>query len=305
LRDAALTRSTTGLQFVKDGESAAFQWHAITLEPEKPGHLKLDVIDEAGESSPAFVQVRHVESGRLWPIADHHDFQPIVHDVTGPPEQMLWWLPIHGPQGSVKVSLPGMDPSYMWLVTPPVEVTLPAGDWEIRTLRGVEHLPARENITINSDQWHEETVEMPRWVNMADRGWISGDDHVHGRLMNSADAGMLLALAKAMDVRVSNILEMGDAHRTYYTQRGFGDDFRVVHDGYWLVPGQEDPRSVLGHNIGLNLSGLARDVERYHDLEWVAREVRSQGGLFGQTHVGQNACWADRGMALDDGARGV
>jgi hypothetical protein len=298
LREVPLARSTTGLRLIKDGEQEPFAWHALTLEPETPGHLRLAIMDEHGDSSPAFVSLRHVETGRLWPIADAHDFNSIVHNVTGPPSQMLWWLPIHGPQGSVKVPVPGPLAGYYWLISPPVEVTLPPGEWEVTALRGIEHEPQRLRVQINAGRWQETVVQAPRWIDMAARGWISGDDHVHGRLMNSADAHTLLALSHAMDIRVANILEMGDAQRTYYTQRGFGPDFRVRQGETWLIPGQEDPRSLLGHNIGLNLTGLARDLDHYLALDWVSREVRAQGGLFGQTHVGQNACFAHRGMAI-------
>jgi hypothetical protein len=64
------------------------------------------------------------------------------------------------------------------------------------------------------------------------------------------------------------------------------------------VPGQEDPRSLLGHAIGLNLSVRVRDLHRYLLNDWWAEEIHKQGGLYGHTHVGGKACLVEREMAL-------
>jgi hypothetical protein len=133
---------------------------------------------------------------------------------------------------------------------------------------------------------------------MKRRGWYSGDDHVHARLMHSEDAFKLLTCAKATDIQVSNILEMGNEVRTWYAQRGFGKAFRVQDGDYILVPGQEDPRSALGHSIGLNLTSMVRDLDRYLQNDWIADQMHAQGGLYGITHVGEQACLAHRDLAM-------
>jgi len=162
----------------------------------------------------------------------------------------------------------------------------------------LEYIPVQESFQIKSGQWTHKTVKLARYTDMAARGWISGDDHTHARLMSSEDAEKLIAIARAADIRVCNILEMGDWMRSYYPQRGFGKQFRVNEGDYWIVPGQEDPRSLLGHAIGLNLSARVRDLQRYLLNDWWAEQIHDQGGLYGHTHVGQKACLVEREMAL-------
>jgi hypothetical protein len=141
---------------------------------------------------------------------------------------------------------------------------------------------------------------LKRWTDMPARGWFSSDDHIHSRLMSGEDAGRLMTWARAADIHIANILEMGDSARTWYPQRGFGPEFRVRDESgrHWLIPGQEDPRSMLGHAIGLNLKSRVRDVTRYYLNDWLAGEIHRQGGLYGHTHVGENALMVHREMAL-------
>ena len=49
-----------------------------------------------------------------------------------------------------------------------------------------------------------------RWVKMSDRGWYSGDDHVHMQIQSDADAERMMFWAQAEDTHLVNILEMGD-----------------------------------------------------------------------------------------------
>jgi hypothetical protein len=94
------------------------------------------------------------------------------------------------------------------------------------------------------------------------------------QLLNQILSKYLLEMAKAEDVHVVNVLEMGhhkpgiDAmgHKhgeTDFKQDGFGPEFRVNKDDYWVVSGQEDPRSRFGHIIGLNINQLVRDSSTY------------------------------------------
>ncbi len=109
--------------------------------------------------------------------------------------------------------LPGASRGRYWIVADPLEVTLPAGKWDIRVLHGPEYLPIMETVEVNADKWTHRSYQLKRWTNMPEQGWYSGDDHVHARLMNSEDATKLIAYTRATDVHVANILEMGDHQR--------------------------------------------------------------------------------------------
>ena len=59
--------------------------------------------------------------------------------------------------------------------------TLPAGDYKLRIERGKEYHPAELAIELG-DSPVDQTVELKRWINVAERGWYSGDTHVHRTL---------------------------------------------------------------------------------------------------------------------------
>ncbi|HZN32647.1 MAG TPA: hypothetical protein VFB80_02475, partial [Pirellulaceae bacterium] len=60
----------------------------------------------------------------------------------------------------------------------PFEAELPAGKYTITVEKGKEYLAHEEQVTL-ADAGAKLDVRLRRLVNMADRGWYSGDTHVH------------------------------------------------------------------------------------------------------------------------------
>ena len=60
----------------------------------------------------------------------------------------------------------------------PFTAALPPGEYTITVERGKEYFPAKTLVTIGEDPV---TIQIPlqRWVAMGERGWFSGDTHVH------------------------------------------------------------------------------------------------------------------------------
>ncbi|KAA5538692.1 hypothetical protein FYK55_26625 [Roseiconus nitratireducens] len=262
---------------------------AMELETEPRGQLAVDVVDDEGESIPVLMRIEAHDGGELWEPAEALDLRPLLNDIVPHLSSTGRGYPFY---------LPGDRGGRYWIVKPPLEMPLPTGKWDISVIRGLEFEPLRETVSVDEGRWTRIRLQPKRWIEMPSRGWYSGDDHVHARLQTSEDARKLIDYTAAVDIHVANVLEMGDVMRTYYPQRGFGRSFRV-HDGdHWVVPGQEDPRSVLGHAIGLNLQSRVRDVNRYLSNDWVADNIHRQGGLYGHTHVGPQACFVHREMAL-------
>jgi hypothetical protein len=279
-----------GFTVRRQGETKPAATKSVSWRVRPWGQITLN-FEEAGVGpTPALLSLRSVEGGVLWEPAGAIDFRPQLNDVVNqsifePGRGYMFWLP-------------GERRGRFWIVPHRVEMAIPAGKWDVRVQRGPEHLPIRVIVEIAPEEWVRRSFETRRWCDMKELGWYSGDDHVHARLMSGDDADRLLKYVQAVDINVANILEMGDYSRSYYSQRGFGRKFRVQDGAHWLVPGQEDPRSMLGHAIGLNLQDRVRDVKRYLMNDDLARDMHKQGGLYGHTHVGPNACMVHREMAL-------
>ncbi len=289
LKQLPSNRTTAHLTFHDAVANDPLYTYALTFQAAPRGQIAIDVVDDSDGSIPVLMSITSHDGGEMWEPAEAVDLRTVLNDV----------VPHLSPSGrGYMFYLFGERRGRYWIVKPPLEMPLPAGRWDIRVLRGLEYSPIRQTVTVEPDKWTRIKLQPKRWTHMPERGWYSGDDHVHARLETSEDARRLLNYTRAVDINVANVLEMGDAMRTYYAQRGYGKDFRVQHDNHWLVPGQEDPRSVLGHAIGLNLQSKVRDLDRYLSNDWIAAQIHEQGGLYGHTHVGPNACFVHREMAL-------
>lgn len=289
LQRVPLDQTISYLQFVDATNPQRAFTHALTFPATAYGQFALDVVDDKQASTPVLLQIAAAGSGLLQEPAEAVDLRNVLNDV----------VPHLNSSGrGYMFYLPGERRGRYWVVKPPLEMPLPAGQWELTVLRGLEYSPIRKTVTIKEDEWTRMELQPKRWTNMPRRGWYAGDDHVHAQLLTSEDARNVMAYCQAVDINIANILEMGDVMRTYYQQRGFGRSFRVQQGNHWLIPGQEDPRSVLGHAIGLNLKSKVRDLDRYLSNDWIAQQIHQQGGLYGHTHVGPKACFVEREMAL-------
>ena len=137
--------------------------------------------------------------------------------------------------------LPGPLNGQFWCTPGPFDMALAPGGWQVGIRRGVEHEEVFEEVAFTSGGTVAKTFRPRRWVDMRRRGWWSGDDHVHYRLLNDDDGRRLMAWVRAEDIHLANVVKMGDIYRTYFEQRGFGPAQRVVQGDTALVPGQECP----------------------------------------------------------------
>ncbi len=58
------------------------------------------------------------------------------------------------------------------------KVNLPPGTYTVTAERGKEYLPQVTTVTLGNEPLQIE-LKLKRWINMAERGWFSGDGHVH------------------------------------------------------------------------------------------------------------------------------
>jgi hypothetical protein len=91
----------------------------------------------------------------------------------------------------------------------PFEVSLPAGKYTITALRGKEYFEASQTVTIADKDVHVE-LTTKRWIHMAERGWYSGDTHVHRTLADLPN----LILAEDLNVALPLTHWVTDSEQT-------------------------------------------------------------------------------------------
>jgi hypothetical protein len=264
----------------------------VAVDAPPTGRLKVEILsDDTGLPTPAMVQLQWLYDGSVRPPSTAVDFTNQFDSQSRTRERI---------QGSRWISYPGMEPGHFWICSGPFDMALPPGDWKITMLKGGEHLSIVDTISIKPGTTVKKSYRPKRWVNMADRGWYSGDDHVHMQIQSDADAARLHVWAEAEDTHLLNILEMGDHERTFFQQRDFGKSARSQSGDTILVPGQEDPRIAhLGHTIALNISQPVRDTSRYYLHDWVYDRVHEYGGLYGYAHVNRGLFNIERDLSMN------
>jgi len=263
-------------------ESMDLEWSAGPS-----GHLELTVFDEQTHEVPFMVSLTRT--------SDDLDFEP-------PNALRLGALfEGNGRTGNRRETrLPRTLGGYTWCVPKGFFVELPVGEWEIVVRRGIEHVPVRETVHIAEGKTTKKIICSRRWENMAERGWFSGDDHVHCRTVDDADTDRVMTWAKAEDVHVVNALRMDDIKQSHFTPRGFGKENRVVEGDFAIVPGQEGPRTYdMGHVIGLNITDHVWNPDTYHCYDYAFDELREQGGVTGYAHAHAAAFNVHRDMSMN------
>jgi hypothetical protein len=261
----------------------------IDVRTPEPGRLKITVLsDDTGEPTPAMIRL-------VWGV-DGIDRVPSNGIEFGPQFDYQG----HG-TGRRPSNYPGRLGGEYWCIPGPLDMEVPPGEWEIRVRRGAEHIPIFDTVSVASGEVVAKVYRPKRWVDMRHLGWYSGDDHVHCRIVSDLDAERLMAWVRAEDVHLANVVKMGDIYRTWFEQRGFGTDYRVVEGDRILSPGQECPRThqQLGHTLAMNTREMVRDTEQYFLYDTVFDRVHAQGGLSGYAHVNSGMFHVHRDMSIN------
>ncbi len=287
LRDLPMGRTHHRVTF--GGEGSTPVTLPVAWQTPRPGRLALTVLsDDTGEPAPAMVQLRWETDGRVYPPSNAVDLATRFEGQGNASSRR-------------SALLPGELRGDYYCVPGPFDMMLQPGEWRITVRRGLEHVPVVETVMVPEGGLVTRTCRPRRWVNMVARGWYSGDDHVHFRMMNDLDAEILMAWVRAEDIHVANVVRMGDISRTYFEQRGWGPAYRVLRGAYALSPGQECPRThnELGHTLAMNTTGMVRDTERYYLYDEHFDQVHAQGGLAGYAHVNANLFHVERDMTMN------
>ena len=284
-----IPQGRTLIEFEFNGPNDAMTSVGLETVTMAHGMLAVRVLsDDTGRPAPAMIRLAWRTDGSEVRPANALDFG-VLFDRQGQAT------------GQRRMQIPGALGARYWCIPGPFEMALAPGEYEVTVLRGVEHRPVRETVTVRSNETTRRTWRPKRWVDMRRRGWYSGDDHVHTQMLSDQDAGMVLKWIQAEDVRLANVVKMGDIYRTWFEQRGFGPAYRAEENGYIVSPGQECPRThdELGHTLAMNITAMVRDTERYYLYDTVFDEVHRQGGLAGYAHVNSDLFQVHRDMSIN------
>jgi hypothetical protein len=279
--------------------------------------VKIEIIEEGSRQiTPAMVCITGVKDGavRVPPYA-------LIPDTVSAPAEFYsgiaykkdknWVGPIRKTNGvgfeenrsscyDMLPSIPYWKEPVMYQTSGDFTIRMPVGKWHISIEHGNEFIPIEDVIVVTGKENQlAKTFLLKRWINLPGEGWYSGDVHVHHPTTKQEFKDYLLEYAKAEDVHLVNVLEMGHHLGTDFKQEGFGEKFRVCRDDICLVSGQEEPRSDFGHVIGLNIQHLTRDTSVYNYYDLVFKKLHLQpGAIVGFAHFAFNGSKIQRGLPM-------
>ena len=250
------------------------------------GRIHLEIRD-AASSRPIPARVGLYDSTGRMPLPS--DNALLVHRFTDEVRR-LWVSP--------RAFWPS-DNRQAFYVSGVYEASVPTGRYELVVTRGLEYRSDRRFIEVGSERPSRVVVDLQRHADLPARGWYSADGHMHiGR--DVVDDNQVWTQSAAEDVHLSNLVQMGNLSRTHFHQPAWGKAGQYEKDGYVILSGQEDPRTVQrGHTLHHNIAApIHLPSDDYFAYDRAFAEARRHGGFSGYAHQGE-LFNGRRGLALD------
>ncbi len=247
----------------------------VELLEEGRSWVHVTVVDgDAGRPVPCRVHFRS-PSGVPYQPHGHHDH---VNSDLG-----TWHIDVGGDLRLGRITYAYIDGTCQgWL---------PWGDVIVDVARGFEYEPLRQVVHIAPGQ-RDLTLRLDRWISMRERGWYSGDSHVHFLSAQGA-----LTEQQGEDLNVVNLLQSQWGRLFTNVEDFTGRPHESGTGPYVTFVGQENRQPMLGHLILWALrtpvlpfcSGGPPEAEPGAALEttlshW-ADECHAQGGTVIVPHI--------------------
>jgi hypothetical protein len=180
-------------------------------------------------------------------------------------------------------------------------ILLPPGEYDVSYGRGPEYRVLNRKMTVPSGQSsHKESFKLERWIKLADKGWYSGDHHIHAAGCAHYEAPMegvtpadMMRHVLGEDLNVGCVLSWGPC---WYFQKQFFDGklHPLSTDRYLMrydVEVSGFPSSHAGHLCLLRLKeddypGTTK-IEQWPSWDLpVLKWGKGQGAVVGFSHSG-------------------
>ena len=192
----------------------------------------------------------------------------------------------------------GYQPDSSCYVDGSFTLNLNPGKYNVELSKGMEYLDQVHQFELKYGETKELKFEMQRWINMADSGWYSADDHIHIR-RSPRENPLILKWVEAEGLNVGVMLQMGDFWTTYFSQYAFGKAGVYQENENMLSTGQEEPRThEIGHTIAMVADDFVRFRNDYYYYDKVFDKIHELNGITGYAHQGMSFN-GFRGMTLD------
>ena len=195
------------------------------------------------------VQVVDDETGKVVPCRIHFrspdgvPYQPHGHHNQVNSNLDTWHIDVGGDTRLGQISYAYIDGT--------AQGWLPRGEVIVDAARGYEYEPLRTKIEIAPGQ-QELELRLKRWINMNERGWYSGDSHVHFLSTQGSHFE-----SQAEDLNVVNLLQ-SQWGSLFTNVEDFTGHPSVTREGNNIVyTSQENRQHFMGHMI---LWGLKQPV---------------------------------------------
>lgn len=246
-------------------EIAALPSASVTVRhgDQELGSLRWGEVEEKGHAESDRLRIELLDRGRNWvhvKVVDDETGRPIPCRIHFRSPEGIPYQP-HGHHQQVNSNLSswhidvGGDVRLGQITYAYIDGTcqgwLPRGDLIVDVARGFEYEPLRSRVTIEPGQ-RELTLRLKRWIRMKDKGWFSGDSHVHFLSTQGAHFE-----SQCEDLNVVNMLQSQWGSLFTNTEEFTGRPSVMKEADNIVYFGQENRQHFLGH---LTLWGLKRPV---------------------------------------------
>ena len=169
--------------------------------------LNLSVKDvDTGESTPARIEIRGSD-GKYYSAGDA---VPISGDCTMSDFPKVLIDEVASVEFSDRLSFQNQyTKTKQFYSSGSSSVKVPAGRTVIRVYKGPEYKVTKVEVDVPENSSKNLVVNLERWIDMPERGWFSGDDHLHIARPTADFNSIVSKMMQAEDIHVANLLQMG------------------------------------------------------------------------------------------------